>query len=829
MRRRRTDRSQPPSFDPLEERSLLSTLIALIDSGVDLNSTLDAPYYDFTQAYDAYNEQPAALYGNQVVQDTSLPHGHGSSVADLIVRGIQDAEAQPGAATAGVQIMPIRDTSSGLNVDSNALLRGIYWAADHGAAVINLSVSYNGNPVLHDPMSPHDGSSLAQAIAYAQSKGAVVVTGSGNDSANIDQLVVFPPYADDPVYSDATPLPSNLLVAAAVDSTGNLTSVSNWGPVHVDLGAYTNTQGFTSYSSGYTAGVAGVIAELLPPGHSAQDVKSVIVQTVTPHAQSVGPWCASGGVISPAAAVARVMAAGVSLDAGGSAAGSFSADGDFSGGTTYSVKRPIDTSDVHSPAPQTVYQTERYGNFTYTLPHLLPDTPYMVRLDFAEIYWDTSNQRLFNVLIGGNPVLTNFDIFAAAGGKDRAIDRQFVCQSDASGKITVQFVTLRDNAKISGITVTPAPDLALNKPAVSSSIEGPGFTPDKALDANSATRWSSGQWMQNSQVGWISVDLGAPYQISQVRLNWETAYAMDYQVQVSDDGVNWVAIASVEGNQSNGIASFTGLAATGRYVRIYCTRTSAGSDNYSLYDLNVYGAPVFDLAQGRPVYSSTIESSYYAPSQAVDGNHSTRWSSGQWMQNSSVGWIYVDLGATYAISEVRLNWETAYALDYQIQVSNDAASWTSIEKVTGNQNKGWFDFQGLSGSGRYVRIYCTRTSSGADNYSLYDLEVFGAPLVASATSLQPAGTLTTLVSPAQNAGAVSLTPTGRQATSEPPAHARLAARLGAGHRSHHSRHVPHRPGHSARPHSHSQVRAALAGLNRSTTLALLEGSRKTTG
>jgi hypothetical protein len=578
-------------FDALEERTLLSTLIALIDSGVDLTSTSDSPYYNFTAAYDAYDQQTAAQYGNQVVQDTSLPHGHGATVADLIVQGIEATEAQPGASGADVRIMPIRDTSSGLNIDSNALIRGVFWAADHGAAVINLSVNYRADPVLADSADPHNGASLSQAIEYAQTRGAVVVTAPGNASMNIDQLVLFPPYADDPLYSTASPVPTNVMVAAAVDASGNLTSVSSWGPVHVDLGAYTNSQGFTSYSAGYTSGVAGVIADLLPPDHTARDVINVIDQTVTPHAQSVGAWSKTGGVINPADAVAKIMAAGVALDAGGGSAGSYTTDAYYSGGKTYSVSDPVDTSRVSVPAPQQVYQTERFGNFSYTLPHLVPDSPSIVRLDFAEIYWNGPNQRLFNVLINGNPVLTNFDIEATAGGKDIAISRQFECLSDSSGRIVIQFTTLRDNAKVSGIQVTPAPDLAFGKPAYSSTVESSSFLPALAVDGNGATRWSSGQWMQNSGTGWIYVDLGAPFSISEVRLNWETAYAVNYQIQVSYDAVNWTAIQSVTGNQSKGVVDFTGLSGTGRFVRVYCTQTSAGSDNYSLYDFNVYGTP----------------------------------------------------------------------------------------------------------------------------------------------------------------------------------------------------------------------------------------------
>ena len=189
----------------------------------------------------------------------------------------------------------------------------------------------------------------------------------------------------------------------------------------MDLGAYTNSQGFTSYSAGYTSGVAGVVAALLPQGHTPQQVINVIDQTVTPHAQSVGAWSKTGGVINPAGAVALAEEAqfaassGIAIDCGGGSAGNYSADAYYTGGSTYSVTDPIDTGNVTDPAPQQVYQSERYGNFTYTLPFLVPDSPYIVRLDFAEIYWNAPNERLFNVLINDNPVLTNFDIFAAGG------------------------------------------------------------------------------------------------------------------------------------------------------------------------------------------------------------------------------------------------------------------------------------------------------------------------------------------------------------------------------------------------------------------------------
>ena len=111
-----------------------------------------------------------------------------------------------------------------------------------------------------------------------------------------------------------------------------------------------------------------------------------------------------------------------------------------------------------TPAPQSVYDTERYGNFTYTIPSLTPGANYSVRLDFAELFWTAAGQRLFNVSINGSQVLSNFDIFATAGGKNKAIAEVFAATADASGKITITFSSIsgKDNAKVSGITITPA-------------------------------------------------------------------------------------------------------------------------------------------------------------------------------------------------------------------------------------------------------------------------------------------------------------------------------------------------------------------------------------
>jgi hypothetical protein len=130
-------------------------------------------------------------------------------------------------------------------------------------------------------------------------------------------------------------------------------------------------------------------------------------------------------------------------------------------------------------------------------------------------------------------------------------------------------------------------------------------------------------------------------------------------------------------------------------------------------------APGGNLALGRPATASSLETSAFPASLAFDGNAGTRWAS----LYSDPQWITVDLGATAAISRVRLTWEAAYASAYQVQVSNDNASWTTIRTVTGGDG-GVDDWTGLSGSGRYVRIYGT-TRATAWGYSLFEVEVYG--------------------------------------------------------------------------------------------------------
>ena len=78
--------------------------------------------------------------------------------------------------------------------------------------------------------------------------------------------------------------------------------------------------------------------------------------------------------------------------------------------------------------------------------------PYTLRLHFAETTFNNAGQRRFNVYVNGSSYLSNFDILAYAGGKNRAAIVETPVVSSLAGVVTVQFtVGTADQPTINGI------------------------------------------------------------------------------------------------------------------------------------------------------------------------------------------------------------------------------------------------------------------------------------------------------------------------------------------------------------------------------------------
>ncbi|GGM54026.1 discoidin domain-containing protein [Dactylosporangium sucinum] len=153
--------------------------------------------------------------------------------------------------------------------------------------------------------------------------------------------------------------------------------------------------------------------------------------------------------------------------------------------------------------------------------------------------------------------------------------------------------------------------------------------------------------------------------------------------------------------------------------------------------------PGTNIAQGKPTTASSQENAGTAAALATDGNTGTRWSSAF----SDPQWLQVDLGQSYNLTNVTLNWEAAYGRAYQVQTSPDGATWTTVASTT--TGDGGIDSYTVSGAGRYVRIYGTQRGT-AYGYSLWELSVAGTPGTGGATLLSQ-GRATT-ASSQENAG-----------------------------------------------------------------------------
>jgi fibronectin type 3 domain-containing protein len=246
----------------------------------------------------------------------------------------------------------------------------------------------------------------------------------------------------------ATPLPTSTAPATPTGLTANpgTGSVSlSWsvstGATSYDIyrGTSPGGEGSTPYQTGLTT------THFTDSGLTGGTTYYYRVAAVNASGQS--------SLSNEVSAVPQAAQFHLAIHSGGGTVGSFLSDTDVKGGHTYATSHAIDTGGVTNPAPQAVYQTERYGNFTYTVPNLTPGATYTVKLHFAEIFWNTAGKRIFNVSINGTQVLTNFDIFATAGGEYKAIVERFTAVADSAGHIIITYTSVRDFAKSSGIEI----------------------------------------------------------------------------------------------------------------------------------------------------------------------------------------------------------------------------------------------------------------------------------------------------------------------------------------------------------------------------------------
>lgn len=244
-------------------------IVAIIDTGIDFGAP-DLATTERLPGYDFLNDDA----------DPKDDQGHGTHVAGTVAQSTNNNLGVAGVAF-GARLLPVKVLGSSGEGSYETVIKGIIYAVDQGAKVINMSLA-GRNP----------SNALRDAVQYAHDRGVVVVSAAGNSGGSVE----FPAAYDDFVIA---------VGATRFDKT--ITAYSNFGP-QIDLmapggdvsidqngdgfgdGILQNT--FSSTGSGYSyrffegtsmasphvAGVAALLLSLKPDA-SPDEIKNIMMQT----------------------------------------------------------------------------------------------------------------------------------------------------------------------------------------------------------------------------------------------------------------------------------------------------------------------------------------------------------------------------------------------------------------------------------------------------------------------------------------------------------------------------------------------------------------------
>ncbi|MCW2967726.1 MAG: family serine peptidase [Solirubrobacteraceae bacterium] len=154
------------------------TIIAVLDTGVayanrgKFRRSPDFRASTFVRGYDFVDHDP---YPDD-------PQGHGTHVASTIAEATNNGVGLTGLAW-GARLMPVRVLDSQGEGDAGTIAKGVRYAVEHHAQVINLSLEFSSD------VTAGDIPALIKAIQFAHRKGVVVVAASGNEA---DATIAYP-------------------------------------------------------------------------------------------------------------------------------------------------------------------------------------------------------------------------------------------------------------------------------------------------------------------------------------------------------------------------------------------------------------------------------------------------------------------------------------------------------------------------------------------------------------------------------------------------------------------------------------------------------------
>ncbi len=269
----------------------------------------------------------------------------------------------------------------------------------------------------------------------------------------------------------------------------------------------------------------------------------------------------------------------------------------------------------------------------------------------------------------------------------------------------------------------------------------PGEQAANAVDGDLRTHWAAPGMQQ-----WITIDLGAPQQISMTRISF-TAYQwdrrVDYALAISQDGSRWDTVEpeaqSLPGAQWNEINLDEIVA---RYVRITINNaTQLNKDsvaNSEINEIQILGRHIPPVRLQVPAITASAYdiAAGAVPEQVLDGELRTYWSAPGFPQ-----WVALDLGTLQQVSMARISF-TAYHwgrnYGFTIATSLDGVTWTDASTTTSIPYQQWTEVAFTPINARFVRVTVNASPSAATRAEINEIQIFGAAGIPAA----PAALLT---------------------------------------------------------------------------------------
>lgn len=253
--------------------------VAVVDSGVD------ASHNDL-----AGQVLPGIDLVDGAGNGQTDPVGHGTTVAGLIAGRNDDNEGVVGLAPKA-KILPVRVLDEENRYDDALIVaKGVRWAVDNGAQVVNLSLGGSG-----------DSPALAAALDYAFARDVVVVACTGNLGASAGKQVWYPAREPGVVAVAGLERESDALWSGSITGAETVLSAPATGLSGARPGGFWRVQG-TSFASPLVAAAAALVRSHWPE-MSAGDVVNRLINT----ARDVGPAGRDDqfgfGVVDPVAAL----------------------------------------------------------------------------------------------------------------------------------------------------------------------------------------------------------------------------------------------------------------------------------------------------------------------------------------------------------------------------------------------------------------------------------------------------------------------------------------------------------------------------------------------